>query len=979
MRRPRGRRRAGRRVGERSFRAPIAAALGLLVLGLATAEASGQIVPFGKNKIRYEDFDWHVLHGENVDVYFYPEEAEVAQVALREAELAYADLEVKFDYHPTERVPLIIYSSHLHFEQTNVLSGFIPEGVAGFTEYLKGRVALPFNGSYYDFRHVIIHELVHVFQLRKMTHERNLHSRSGSLGLPLWFTEGLAEHWSSQWGSEGNLFVGDFVLSGRLPHIKELHAYNGTFAIYKLGQSVHDFLGREFGEERMALFLESLWKYDNLDSAFKAIYGLSLDELDARWRYDLEQRYYPQVARATPLDLAAQRVITKSRANFKPTVVPRPDSLPSRFCYVSPRTGFTNIYCADLAGADRHVETLLETERRPEFESIHGFTSSLDANLRGELAFVSKFGESDALFVLDLASRKVRLQRRFPDLVALSSPSWDPSGEALSFVGLSKAGFSDLYIYRIPADSLERLTESHFLEEDPAWSPDGAWIVYATDSIPGGNRGYKNLVARELATGRLRPLTRGPWRDTDPRWSADGRRVVFTSDRSGLAALYEVDLQGDGRRLIESSGGVLDGEPFRTREPDGTERDALLFAGYENGQAAIWRATVPDSGGEAIALAPDTASLGWSWQEVLADSGRAVASAPYRRRFSLDLAAGGTAVGGNTSVEAAQALFSDFLGDHLILFEFYSVTQDLDNVIDNLGGEVTYLNLKRRLNWGATAYRVKANYLTNGTLNSPPELYRVDRYGGGGILSYPLSKFRRVEARLNLEHNDTFAIGQSFEGGSVDRSGIIGITGVSYIKDNTLWLPTGPIDGERYNVSLGGTANLSDAEAESFFAVFDYRRYFRLGLQSAYAVRGQFLYSDGLLPVRFVMGGSGTLRGFPRFELLGSRYALVNQELRFPLLTGFAFGTPILGTVRFPGVQGALFLDVGNAWEEVEQEELGFPGVLGSYGLGLRMSLGGPLVLRLDFARLFEIDDKRDLRVFQEDKNRIDFFIGFNY
>src|SRR6185295_4618528 len=102
------------------------------------------------------------------------------------------------------------------------------------------------------------------------------------------------------------------------------------------------------------------------------------------------------------------------------------------------------------------------------------------------------------------------------------------------------------------------------------------------------------------------------------------------------------------------------------------------------------------------------------------------------------------------------------------------------------------------------------------------------------------------EGRLNVEHNDTFGIGESFENGVVDRVGIIGIVGASYVKDNTLWLPTGPIDGERYNVSLGGTANLSDPEPESYFAVLDYRRYFRLGLQSAYAVRGQFLYSDGL-------------------------------------------------------------------------------------------------------------------------------------
>jgi hypothetical protein len=979
---------------------------------LAPAGAAAQIVPFGKNKIQYEDFNWHLLQSEHVDLYFYPEEAELAQVALREAERAYGELEVKFDFHPAERIPLIIYSSHQHFEQTNVLPGFIPEGVAGFTEFLKGRVAIPFNGSYYDFRRVIQHELVHVFQIRKMTHERELHPRGGFPGLPQWFTEGLAEHWSSDWSPEGNLFVGDFVLAGNLPHVKNLAVYNGTFAVYKLGQSVHEFLGREFGDERLVLLFESLWKYDNLESAFRAVYGLSLDELDARWRYDLERRYFPLVTRAQPIEVAARKVVTQGRASFKPTVVPRADSLPGRFCYVSPRTGFTNVYCAALDGTNKEVDTVLETERSPEFESIHGFTSSLDVNTQGELAFVSKYGQSDALFVLDLASEEIRLQRRFEDLVALSSPTWGPDGSALAFVGLSRSGFSDLYVYHRSENRLERLTEDRFLEESPAWSPDGAWLVYASDSVPGGDRGYRNLFAREMATGAVRPLTAGPWRDDSPRWSPDGAWVLFTSDRSGIANLYAVDLNGDGRRLTEFTGGALDGEPFRFRDADGVEKLAVLFAGFEDSAFRIFRMTLPapaapggvaapdtaparavapdraplsavadtlPAAGEAIALPREIPPMDWSWSGALPDSGEEVASVPYRRRFTLDLAQSGAAIGGSTNVEAAQALFSDVLGDHLFLVEVFSAAQGGGDLFESFGGELTYLNLKQRLNWGGTAYRLKAGFQTIGTLNSAPELFRLERLGAGGLVSYPFSKFRRVEGRLNVEWNEIRGAGLSFEGGRVDREALIGVASASYIKDNTLWLPTGPIDGERYNVTLGGTGNLSGLEGESFFAILDYRRYFRLGLQSAYAVRGQFLYSDGLVPTRFVLGGSGSLRGYPRFGLRGARYGLVNQEVRFPLLSGLSLRNPLLGALDFPGVEGAIFLDLGNAWEEVEEERLGFPGVLGSYGLGLRMSLGGPLVLRLDFARIFEIGDERRLRVFRFDRNRVDFFLGFDY
>jgi hypothetical protein len=1008
----------------------------LLLVAALAPPAAAQIVPFGKNKVQYEDFEWHVLKGPHVDLYFYPEEAELAQVALAEAESAYAYLEVKFDHHPPERIPLIIYSSHQHFEQTNITAGFIPEGVAGFTEFLKGRVAIPFNGSYHDFRRVVRHELVHVFQIRKLAHERELHPRGGFPRLPQWFTEGLAEHWSSEWRPEGNLFVGDFVLNGSLPPIESLHVYNGTFAIYKLGQSIHGYLAREYGDERMVLFLESLWKYDSLDAAFRAVYGLSLEELDRRWRFDLEQRYYPLVQRSRPIEIAAREVVTEGRANFKPTIVPRADSLPGRFCYVSPRTGQTNVYCAALDGRDREVDTVLETERSPEFESIHGFTSSLDANARGELAFVSKYGPSDALFVLDLESEDVLVTRRFDDLVALSSPSWNAEGDALVFVGLTPAGFSDLYVYRVPEDRLERLTSDRFLEEDPAWSPDGRWIVYATDRVPGGDEGWMNLDLLELATGDVRPLTRGPWRDNDPRWAHDGSWVLFTSDRSGIVNLYGVGLDGAGRRLTDFTGGVLDGEPFRFKDVDGVEKDAVLFAGFEESSFKIYRMTVPSppagtaaaaaTGGEvpgaaaaspaadspaadpATALAAADSAPGaagavegpvapgegagdvvslpagirppdWGWETAIPDTGQDVASVPYRKRFSLDLAQGGGAVGGGANVEGAQALFSDVLGDHLFLFEIFSAAQGGSDFFDSFGGEITYLNLKQRLNWGGSVYRLKANYTTIGTLNSPPELFRIDRWGASGLVSYPFSKFRRLEGRLGVESNDIRGFGLSFEDGFVDRDAPVGIASLSYIKDNTLWLPTGPIDGERYNVSVGGTGNLADAEGESWFATLDYRRYVRLGLQSAYAVRGQALYSNGLVPSRWVMGGSNTLRGYPRYGLRGARYLLLNQEVRFPLLSGVAIRSPLVGTVGFPAIQGALFLDLGNAWEEVEEERLGFPGVLGSYGVGLRMSLGGPLVLRLDFARIFAIDDKRELRIYRFDKNRVDFFLGFNF
>jgi len=87
---------------------------------------------FGRNKVQYEDFDWQVMKTEHFDIYYYPEMLELAEHGAHFAEEAYRDLEHKFNFSLNHRVPLIFYSSNLHFKQTNITPGFIPDGVGGF-------------------------------------------------------------------------------------------------------------------------------------------------------------------------------------------------------------------------------------------------------------------------------------------------------------------------------------------------------------------------------------------------------------------------------------------------------------------------------------------------------------------------------------------------------------------------------------------------------------------------------------------------------------------------------------------------------------------------------------------------------------------------------------------------------------------------------------------------------------------------------
>ena len=80
------------------------------------------------------------------------------------AERSYGRLSTLLNHKFIERKPIILYASHSDFQQTNALGGDIGEATGGVTDFMKHRAIMPFTGSYKDFDHVLMHEMVHQFQ-----------------------------------------------------------------------------------------------------------------------------------------------------------------------------------------------------------------------------------------------------------------------------------------------------------------------------------------------------------------------------------------------------------------------------------------------------------------------------------------------------------------------------------------------------------------------------------------------------------------------------------------------------------------------------------------------------------------------------------------------------------------------------------------------------------------------------------------------
>ena len=944
---------------------PTRALAGVLLSLALAAPLSAQFGYFGQNKIQYRRFDWRVLRGEHVDLYYYPEEEELGRVALAYAEASYDSLERRLNHAVTRRIPLIVYASHTDFEQTNILPFIPPEGLLGVTEFLKRRVALPFRGSYSEFRHTLRHELVHVFQLSLASEVFGRYPRIRQPGLPLWWIEGLAEYFSAGEDSRDEMVLRDLTVAGELPALRDLrYAYGGV--VYPVGGSIHRYLAERYGEWRIVQLHGDLWKYASFEEAMAGVYGRPLDQLSAEWQHWMRQRYYPVVTVQQPLALTARRL---TELAIKPAAYRLPGDTTPAFLFFSPASGYETIYAQRFGGGGRRA--VVKGESTEQFESLHFFASRLDVNAEGIVAFSSKYAERDALFFWSLERHAVVGRYQFPELVSILSPAWAPDGRSVVFSGLSVSGYSDLYRLWLADGRLERLTSDRYEDADPTVSPDGRSVVFSSDRTPFGLDGAHNLFALDVATGAIRYLTYGDWRDEGPRWSAATGRIYFASDRDGSFQIYSIDSAGTGRRETNTLNGAFDPQWV-------PERGGLIFGGFADRTFNIYFAeSLPDTTPRfalAAGLTPPPSAGEWSWGELSHPQYARADAAPYEKKFTLDVAAGDAVVApGLGSAQGAVFLFSDLLSDHVLFVGLSSFQgSGLGNLIDNISGTVFYLNQARRVNWGVGAFRQRGLFYEEDFSS----LFEETSYGAFAQVRYPFNRFRRLVGEYRLERSDRFDL---FTPGveEVRRVGWLASNYLSYVKDNTLWLATGPIDGERYNLTAGLVNDLSHGRFDSWLLAADVRKYVRASLRSALAVRLLGYASGGARPRRVNIGGSWGLRGYPRYGYVaGTRAWLVNAEYRFPITDFLTIGFPF-GAARLPGVQGALFVDYGRAWTASTTARR----ALGASGLGLRMPIGPPLVLRLDLGYRFRAGDVGSYGLPRSSAGTkfVDFFFGFNY
>ncbi|HEY7501247.1 MAG TPA: BamA/TamA family outer membrane protein [Vicinamibacterales bacterium] len=961
---------------------------------------------FGRNKVQYQKFDFKVLKTDHFDIYYYTEEEEAAKMASRMAERWYTRLSQLLNHELSTRQPLILYASGAHFRQTNAIEGDLGEGTGGVTEAYKRRIVLPFAGPIEASDHVLGHELVHAFQY-DITGTNVSSGAAGALALPLWFIEGMAEYLSlGPVDPHTAMWMREAARREKLPTVDQLD--NPKYFPYRYGQALWAYIAGKYGDGAVGNMLRAAAGRDSsYDVAIKSVLQIDPKELSKEWHAAEFESFRP-IAEATKMPATfARGLILKGKTGGELNLGPELSPDGSKLIYFSEKDLFSiDLYLAD-AKTGQVIRKITDTATSAHYESLSFLTSAGAWDPSGKrFVFPGLAKGTPILTIVDVDSGRTEREIQLAEVHEVVNPTWSPDGKQIAFSALV-GGFNDLFSYDLEKSAIKRLTTDSFAEIDPAWSPDGQKIVFSTDRFTTNLQtikpGHLKLAMLDVASGAVTQV--GGFdnaKNIGPQWTPDGKSLFFLSDRGGITNIYRMDASGGNvmqlTNMLTGASGITSMSPAMS-----AAGGRVVFGAYEEDNYNIYALDTADqlTGEPPIGLPRNAAVLpprrepGGLVVEALSDPtwglpGTEVAvPEAYKPKWGLDYA-GQPSIGvgvdpfGTYATGGIALMFSDMLGNHVI-----GTAAQVTSRFDEFGGTLFYVNRTHRWNWGLavdqTPYVSRgfdALLIGNTYIENEYRFLQRDQ-SGSGFISYPLNRslrvefgggYRRIGQKFDVTERTFSAItGQLLSQERRDLETFdtlnLGEASTALVFDTSISGATSPIRGSRSRLEFGqiaGGLNYSSVLADARTYLMPLRPY-TIALRGMYYGRLGDGASDERLPALFI-GYPGLVRGYdynsfessecvgsvagscPVFDrLIGSRVAVGNAELRFPIWGAFSRN-------QFYGplpVEAAIFTDAGVTWGRSDRS--GFAPTdsqpVVSVGAALRVNVLGFAVAEIDYVK----------------------------
>jgi Tol biopolymer transport system component len=759
----------------------LAWAVGLSAAALAPGRLEAQY--FGRNKVVYDSFDFRVLRTEHFDIYFYPAESAAVADAARMAERWYVRHSVTMR-DTFSRKPIVLYADNPSFQQTNVVSGYLQEGIGGVTEPSRSRAVLFFSGAYADDDHVLGHELVHVFQFDIAGLQRGGYNNMARL--PGWSIEGMAEYLSLGRDDPNTaMWLRDAALRNDLPTVKKLGVDPHYFP-YRYGEALWAYIGGRYGDSIIGPLYRATLRVGP-DQAIRQVLGIPTDTLSKQWLQSIRDQYLADARTRTPPQKLGTRILTPSSkryGDFDVGPALSPDG--NQIAFFSSRGLFDiGLFVAD-ANTGHIIRSLTSPNTDPHFDALSFVTTAGSWSPDSKYIAVPAFAQGKVdVEIFDARAGGVKQHFTLPGIGAVLQIAWGPNDQ-LAISGMAN-GWSGLYLYDMKTKQSTELAHSRYAETEPAWSPDGHTLAYVTDSGPLTNfklltYGPMQIALMDMTTPthpvRLLPLFPGRAKQVNPQFAPDGQSLYFVSDPDGVPDIYKVGLATGTitriTRVATGVSGVTATSPTLSVAPgDGR----LAFSVFENGGYSLHRLNADEAQGEPVTLAmadsdafeavePPDVPGGGAVTERIHDPRTGLPPEhefdviPYRPTLGLDaIGTGGVGVsfGGalGTGVAGGVAFeFGDELGNNLVF-----ATVQANGQLQSIGGQAAYLNQTHRWNYGLSISHIPYLQLgqgaydttiVNGGTQTPAQVienqYLYTYYDALQLFTqYPLSMTHRFE------------------------------------------------------------------------------------------------------------------------------------------------------------------------------------------------------------------------------------------
>jgi hypothetical protein len=928
----------------RSFPAPLLVLIAALTLGGAQpVSAQTEFIPyFGKNQIRYDNFQWQIYTTDHFEIYYYPEIEPHLEKIAGYAESAYQHVSSELKHDLAFKVPLILFSSSSEFFQQNVIPGAAQEGVGAFAEPSRYRIVMPMDEPSDLLYRLTVHELTHQFQYDIIPTSL---IRSN---MPLWVFEGMSDYMTGHWRSIDLMSVRDAAVADIVPKMSELQGYSNFGSvrlIYNLGHAAFEFIEARWGKEGVRQFVFSLRKsvIGGGDNAFKEAFDMDADEWDQQFDRYLKERFKPFRDKERPADYGRDLAPSPEKTRY------------SSVLSIEPSPSGDLIAAMTGNRRDREYDIVLLSAK--DGQVIRNLTRGFDQDLGFEyiptpgmrfntvpwmswspqgdrIAYFVRTEKDRSLLMQNVISRKV--EERIPMMTVDSpeSPDISPDGKLVAF-SAARGVISDIYTVNLATREVVNLTNDELADYAPTWSPDGRSIVYLKRVS-----GNEKLFRFDLDTGQSRQLTFGT-HDEGGAQFLNADTLLFTSTATDPAKAIDPDVAKNGTIHNIWTLNLKTGELLQYTDAlagnfspvvlrDGSAAERIAFVTYYKSEFGlhtldrkepIAKAASADFGAPGPVIdfqAPMTHTL---VAENKKKKGR------FEKMFldgrppvALGVTSGGDFFGGT------QISFSDVLGDQQFNLFASSVSQYRTM-------SLSYLNLERRFQWALQGFSQTQFFYgaLEGVFYDPAysglfldrDLAVATRTirGGTAFGIYPFNRYRRVEfygGLVNYEEEfdnpdvEDFSRDYQVEqfGNALFNNGTMMPLGVTFIQETTVFREFGPLAGSTMRINyesappIGGFLNRQTVDVDA-------RKYFRLGGSGLLALRAKGFHSWGEDPDFMYFGGNSELRGYDYLSFVGQDAFFLNSELRFPLIEAMATPIGILG-----GIRGTLFAGVGGAsWQ----------------------------------------------------------------